>query len=74
MHLKNQNLQYQEDLERMNQELDSLNSRKAILDDEVAVSAVKVCPISYRLWFEKNNFLLSTKKWIWKAREIYSSI
>jgi hypothetical protein len=45
MHLKNQNLQYQEDLERMNQELDTLNSRKAILDDEVAVSAVKVCSI-----------------------------
>ena len=41
LQLKNQNLQYQVDLERMNQELDLLNSRKAVLDDEVAVSAVK---------------------------------
>jgi len=29
------------DLERMNQELDTLNSRKAVLDDEVAISSTK---------------------------------
>ncbi len=31
----------QKDLERMNQELDALHSRQAILDDEVAVSSTK---------------------------------
>ncbi len=32
---------FQTDLERMNQELDSLNSRKAALEDELAMSHVK---------------------------------
>lgn len=39
--LKNQNSQFQVALENMNQELDTLNGRKAMLEDEVAVSAVK---------------------------------
>lgn len=39
--LKNQNLQYQSDLESMNQELDALNSKKAAFEDELAMSAVK---------------------------------
>ncbi len=39
--LKNQNGEYQVALEQMNQELDSLNARKAMLDDEVAVSQMK---------------------------------
>lgn len=32
---------FQNDLERMNQELDGLNSRKAALEDELAMSAMK---------------------------------
>ena len=39
--LKNQNTDYQVALEKMNQELDTLNSRKAMLEDEVAISALK---------------------------------
>lgn len=39
--LKNQNSEFQVALENMNQELDTLNTRKAMLEDEVAVSAVK---------------------------------
>ena len=39
--LKNTNMQYQQDLERMNQEVDSLNSKKAALEDELAMSHVK---------------------------------
>ncbi len=41
LELKNQNMEYQGALEKMNQELDSLNSRKAMLEDEVAMSALK---------------------------------
>ena len=32
---------FQSDLERMNQELDALNSRKGALEDELAMSQVK---------------------------------
>ena len=39
--LKNQNTDYQIALEKMNQELDTLNSRKIMLEDEVAISALK---------------------------------
>ena len=39
--LKNQNTEYQMALEKMNQELDTLNSRKVMLEDEVAISALK---------------------------------
>ena len=39
--LKNQNNEYQVALEKMNQELDSLNARKTMLEDEVAISALK---------------------------------
>ena len=39
--LKNQNTEYQIALEKMNQELDTLNSRKIMLEDEVAISALK---------------------------------
>ncbi len=41
LQLKNQNLQYQGDLERMNQELDAMNTRRAALEDELAMSALK---------------------------------
>lgn len=41
LQLKNQNMQFQTDLERMNQELDALNSRKGALEDELAMSQVK---------------------------------
>jgi len=41
LELKNQNMDFQVALEKMNQELDSLNSRKAMLEDEVAMSALK---------------------------------
>ena len=39
--LKTANLQYQRDLEGMNQTLDGLNSKKAVYEDELSVSAVK---------------------------------
>ena len=39
--LKNTNLGYQRDLEGMNQALDALNSKRATLEDELSVSAVK---------------------------------
>ena len=39
--LKNQNNEYQLALEKMNQELDNLNARKVMLEDEVAISALK---------------------------------
>ena len=39
--LKHKNMDFQVALEKMNQELDGLNSRKAVLEDEVALSALK---------------------------------
>ena len=39
--LKHKNMDFQIALEKMNQELDGLNSRKAVLEDEVALSALK---------------------------------
>ena len=39
--LKAANVQYSQAMEHMNQELDVLSSRKATLEDEMAVSAVK---------------------------------
>lgn len=41
LELKHKNMEFQVALEAMNQELDSLNSRKALLEDEVAISALK---------------------------------
>ena len=41
LELKNQNTEYQMALEKMNQELDTLNSKKVMLEDEVAISALK---------------------------------
>ena len=41
MQLKSANVEYARAMEEMNQELDVLASRKAVLEDEMAVSAVK---------------------------------
>ena len=41
MELKSANAQFSSAMEQMNQQLDHYNSRKASLEDELAVSAVK---------------------------------
>ena len=41
LELKTANMQYQKDLETMNQSLDSLSSKRAMYEDELSVSAVK---------------------------------
>jgi nicotinic acid phosphoribosyltransferase len=69
--LRQMNEAYQADMERMSQEVDALGTRKAALEDELAVSAVKKEALALteqlRLAEEKRDALIEEDKCVFAA-------